>query len=105
MNSESSSWGGELSAYLFPRGKCHSLSPDPTHCLGPGSKAPGSRAATRQERQLSAGRRRKDTAAPEAHPQSTPLSHTTGNRHRLPLVSREQEQVKKEAANYSGNGP
>lgn len=28
-----------------------------------------------------------------------------GNRHRLPLVSREQEQVKKEAANYSGNGP
>lgn len=34
MNSESSSWEGKLSAYLFPWGKCHSLSPDPTALPG-----------------------------------------------------------------------
>ena len=44
-------------------------------------------------------------AAPEAHPQSTPLSHTTGQQTQAPLVSREQKRVKKEAANYSGNSP
>lgn len=56
----------------------------PPHCRGPGLKVPSTRAATLQERQVSAGRRLKDTAAPEAHPQGMPLSHTTGQQTQAP---------------------
>lgn len=100
MNSESSSWEGKLSAYLFPRGKVTFSHQTPPHCLGPSLKVPGAGAAILQERQVSAGCRLKDTAAPEAHPQSTPLSHTAVQWIQVhPWFLGEQEWVKKEAAN------
>ena len=101
MNSESSSWEGKLSAHLLPRGKCHSLSPDPNPL--PGTQLKGAR----HPRCHTAGETGKCWAQLPVKPtrRARLWSHTTGQQTQAPLVSREQERVKKEAANYSGNSP